>query len=255
MPARTPRSARNQRVERAFSPCAGKEKEATLKDKRKTADEAVANIGDGATVMIGGFMACGSPEILIDALVRKGSKNLTVICNDAGVPGRGTGKLLSNGQIGTLIASHVGLNPEVAQRMNTEVAEDRLECILVPQGTLAERIRCGAAGLGGFLTPTGVGTIIADGKQTLNVGGRDYLLELPLRADFALIRGSITDKFGNTWYNGTTRTFNPMMAGAADHVIVGAVSIVEVGEIDPNNVVTSGILVDAIVGGEQPWQI
>ena len=224
-------------------------------DKIKTADEAVAIIPDGASIMVGGFMACGTPEILIDALVRKNVKNLTIICNDAGVPGRGVGKLLSNGQIKTLIASHVGLNPEVASRMNTDVAADKLECILVPQGTLAERVRAGGTGLGGFLTPTGVGTIVAEGKQVLNVGGRDYLLELPLRADFAFIRGSVTDKFGNTTYNGTTRTFNPMMAAAADHVIVGACEVVEVGEIDPNNVVTSGIFVDTIVGGEKQWQI
>lgn len=226
-----------------------------MKNKIMTAQEAVAPIQDGATIMVGGFMACGTPEILIDALVEKGVKNLTIICNDAGVPGRGVGKLLTNGQIKTLIASHVGLNPEVAQRMNTDVPEDKLECILVPQGTLAERVRAGGAGLGGFLTPTGVGTIVAEGKQVINVDGRDYLLEKPLKADFALIRGSVTDKFGNTTYNGTTRTFNPMMATAADHVIVGACEIVEIGEIDPNNVVTSGIFVDAIVGGEKPWQI
>jgi acetate CoA/acetoacetate CoA-transferase alpha subunit len=226
-----------------------------MKNKIMTAQEAVAPIQDGATIMVGGFMACGTPEILIDALVEKGVKNLTIICNDAGVPGRGVGKLLSNGQIKTLIASHVGLNPEVAQRMNTDVPEDKLECILVPQGTLAERVRAGGAGLGGFLTPTGVGTIVAEGKQVINIDGRDYLLEKPLKADFALIRGSVTDKFGNTTYNGTTRTFNPMMATAADHVIVGACEIVEIGEIDPNNVVTSGIFVDAIVGGEKPWQI
>ena len=226
-----------------------------MKNKIKTAQEAVAVIQDGATIMVGGFMACGTPEILIDALVEKNIKNLTIICNDAGVPGRGVGKLLSNGQIKTLIASHVGLNPEVAQRMNTDVAEDKLECILVPQGTLAERVRAGGAGLGGFLTPTGVGTIVAEGKQVINIDGRDYLLEKPLKADFALIRGSVTDKFGNTTYNGTTRTFNPMMATAANYVIVGACEIVEVGEIDSNNVVTSGIFVDAIVGGEKPWQI
>lgn len=226
-----------------------------MKNKIMTAQEAVAGIKDGATIMVGGFMACGTPEILIDALVEKNVKNLTIICNDAGVPGRGVGKLLSNGQIKTLIASHVGLNPEVAQRMNTDVAEDKLECILVPQGTLAERVRAGGAGLGGFLTPTGVGTIVADGKQVINIDGRDYLLEKPLKADFALIRGSVTDKFGNTTYNGTTRTFNPMMATAASYVIVGACEIVEVGEIEPNNVVTSGIFVDAIVGGEKPWQI
>lgn len=226
-----------------------------MKNKIMTAAEAVAGIKDGASIMVGGFMACGTPEILIDALVEKNVKNLIIICNDAGVPGRGVGKLLSNGQIKTLIASHVGLNPEVAQRMNTDVPEDKLECILIPQGTLAERVRAGGAGLGGFLTPTGVGTIVGEGKQVINVDGRDYLLEKPLRADFALIRGSVTDKSGNTTYNGTTRTFNPMMATAANYVIVGTCKMVEVGEIDPNHVVTSGIFVDAIVGGEKPWQI
>ena len=226
-----------------------------MKNKIMTADEAVAKIKDGDSIMVGGFMACGTPEILIDALVRKNVRHLTIICNDAGVPGRGVGKLISNGQVKKLIASHVGLNPEVAQRMNTEVEEDKLESILVPQGTLAERVRAGGAGLGGILTPTGVGTIVAEGKQVINVQGRDYLLEEPLRADHAFLRGSVTDKFGNTTYNGTTRTFNPMMATAADNVIVGTCEIVEIGEIDPNHVVTSGIFVDAIVGGEKPWQI
>ena len=226
-----------------------------MKNKIMTADEAVENIKDGDSIMVGGFMACGTPEILIDALVRKNVRHLTIICNDAGVPGRGVGKLISNGQVKKLIASHVGLNPEVAQRMNTDVEEDKLECVLVPQGTLAERIRAGGAGLGGILTPTGVGTIVAEGKQVINVQGRDYLLEEPLRADHAFLRGSVTDKFGNTTYNATTRTFNPMMATAADNVIVGTCEIVEIGEIDPNHVVTSGIFVDAIVGGEKPWQI
>ena len=226
-----------------------------MKNKVMTAKEAVKDIHDGATIMVGGFMTCGTPENLIDALVEKNVKNLTIICNDAGVPGRGVGKLLSNGQIKTLIASHVGLNPEVAHRMNTDVEEEKLECILVPQGTLAERIRCGGAGLGGFLTPTGVGTIVSEGKMIINVGGRDYLLEEPLHADFALIRGSVTDEFGNTIYNATTKNFNPMMAMAADTVIVGDCEIVPVGSIDPNHVVTSGILVDAIVGGENTCQI
>ncbi|MDR1028151.1 MAG: CoA transferase subunit A [Clostridiales Family XIII bacterium] len=224
-------------------------------DKIKSAAEAVAPIGDGSVVMVGGFMACGTPEILIDALVEKGSKDLTIICNDAGVPGRGVGKLLSNGQIKTLYASHVGLNPEVAARMNTDNPDDKLDCKLIPQGTLAERIRAGGNGLGGFLTPTGVGTIVAEGKQVIRIEGRDYLLELPLNADFALIRGTKTDTFGNTIYNGTTRTFNPMMATAADYVIVGTCEIVDVGGVDPNEVVTSGIFVDAIVGGEKPWTL
>ena len=226
-----------------------------MKNKVMTALEAVSDIKDGAVIMVGGFMACGTPEILIDALVEKNEKDLSIICNDAGVPGRGVGKLLSNGQIKKLIASHVGLNPEVAVRMNTDVEEDKLECQLVPQGTLAERIRAGGAGLGGFLTPTGVGTIVAEGKQVITVDGKEYLLELPLKADFALIRGSVTDTYGNTMYNGTTRTFNPMMAMAAEKVIVGSCEVVEVGEIDPNHVVTSGIFVDAVVGGETPWEI
>lgn len=226
-----------------------------MKNKVTTAQEAIRDINDGATIMVGGFMACGTPEILIDALVEKNVRNLTIICNDAGVPGRGVGKLLSNGQIKTLIASHVGLNPEVAQRMNTDVEEDKLECILIPQGTLAEKIRAGGAGLGGFLTPTGVGTIVAEGKQVINIKGRDYLLEEPIRAEFALIRGSVTDEFGNTIYHGTTQTFNPMMAMAADTVIVGAVEVVETGTMNPDNVRTSGIFVDAVVGGEKPWQM
>ena len=226
-----------------------------MEDKIRTAAEAIEPIQDGATIMIGGFMTCGTPEILVDALVEKGCKNLTVICNDAGFPGKGTGKLLANGQIKTLITSHVGLNPEVAHRMHSEIESERLECILVPQGTLAERIRAGGAGIGGFLTPTGVGTIVAEGKEIMNIDGKDYLLELPLKADVALIRGNVTDKFGNTRYNGTTRTFNPMMALAADYVVVGACRIVEVGEIDPNIINTSGIFVNAIVGGERAWEI
>ncbi|MDR3363993.1 MAG: CoA transferase subunit A [Clostridiales Family XIII bacterium] len=219
------------------------------------AEQAVAPIGDGAVIMIGGFMACGTPEILVDALVAKGPKGLTVIGNDAGFPNRGIGKLIHAGLVKTVIASHVGLNPEVAQRMNTDVAGDKLECVLVPQGTLAERIRAAGFGLGGILTPTGVGTIVAEGKRVLNVGGRDYLLEEPLHADFALVRGSKIDKFGNIWFHGTTVNFNPLMAAAADHVIAAAVELVEIGDLDPNSVSVSGILVDTIVGGEQPWPI
>lgn len=226
-----------------------------MKDKVQDATTAVRVIPDGASIMVGGFMGCGTPEVLIDALVAREVRNLTVICNDAGVPGRGVGKLLSNGQIKTLIASHVGLNPEVARRMEAENPAERLECILIPQGTLVERIRSGGAGLGGFLTPTGVGTIVAEGKQVLTMDGRDYLLERPLKADFALVRGTVTDRFGNTACNGTTRTFNPVMATAADYVIVGTCGIVEVGEIDPNHVDISGIFVDAVVGGETPWEL
>jgi len=215
-------------------------------------NEAVAPVKDGSVIMVGGFMACGTPEILIDALVKKGVKNLTVICNDGGWPDRGVGKLIANGQVKRLIASHVGLNPEVARRSNTGVEADRLELILVPQGTLAERIRAGGAGLGGILTPTGVGTIIAEDKHVINIDGRDFLLETPLHADFALIRASKIDKFGNTIFYGTTKNFNPLMATAADYVIAGACEIVETGSIDPNAVHLSGIFVNAITGGEKP---
>jgi acetate CoA/acetoacetate CoA-transferase alpha subunit len=222
---------------------------------KNSADEAVAPVKDGAVIMVGGFMACGTPENLIDALVKKGVKNLTIICNDGGWPDRGVGKLIAKGQVKALIASHVGLNPEVARRMNTDVASDKLELTLVPQGTLIERIRAGGAGLGAVITPTGVGTIVAEGKQVLKIDGKDYLVEKPLRADFALIRPSKIDKFGNSVFYGTTRNFNPIIATAADCVIAGACEIVESGSIDPNSIHLSGIFVDAIAGGEKPWQM
>ena len=163
--------------------------------------------------------------------------------------------MIHAGLVKKIITSHVGLNPEVAKRMNTDVPEDKIECALVPQGTLAERIRAGGCGLGGILTPTGVGTVVAQGKQLINVGGRDYLLEEALRADFALVRANKIDKFGNMCFHGTTVNFNPLMAMAADHVICGAVDIVEIGELNPDDVRVSGILIDAIVGGEKPWPI
>ena len=222
---------------------------------KQLADEAIAPINDGSVIMVGGFMACGTPEILIDALVVKGVKNLTIICNDGGYPDRGVGKLIAKGQVKTLIASHIGLNPEVARRMNTDIAADKLKVNLVPQGTLAECIRAGGSGLGAVITPTGVGTIVAEGKELLNIDGKDYLVEKPLRAEFALIRPSRIDKFGNSVFFGTTKNFNPLMATAADYVIAGACEIVETGSIDPDNIHLSGIFVNAITGGEKPWRI
>ena len=233
-----------------------------MANKMMTAQEAIADIKDGAVIMVGGFMACGTPEILIDALVEKNVKDLTIICNDAGVPGRGVGKLLTNGQIKTLIASHVGLNPEVAARMNTDVEEDKLECILIPQGTLAERIRAGGAGLGGFLTPTGVGTPVETEldelgreKKVVEIEGKKYLLELPLRADYAFCRASICDEFGNFRCDKATKNFNYVMAGAADNVIIASEKVVEIGEMDPDTFAVAGVVVDAIVEGEPKWQI
>lgn len=226
-------------------------------NKIRTADEAVAGIKDGDTIMVGGFLGTGSPEILMDALVRKGVKHLTVIANDGGLPAnekstaRGVGKLLEAGMVDHIIASHVGMNPLIGKGMN----DGTLKCTLVPQGTLAERIRAGGAGLGGVLTPTGVGTIIADGKETITVDGKDYLLEKPLKADFALIRASVCDKFGNFTCAKATKNFNYVMAMAAETVAIAAEELVEVGEKEPDTYAMSGIFADYIVGGEKPWQI
>ncbi len=208
--------------------------------------EAVDKIQDGMSIMVGGFMAVGTPEFLIDALVEKGCRDLTVICNDAGYPDKGVGKLIANGQVKKLIASHIGLNPMAGQLMG----EGKLEVVLTPQGTLIEQIRAGGAGLGGVLTPTGIGTIVEDGKQVLEVQGKKFLLEEPLKADIALIGGSTTDEKGNTMYNYTTRNFNPVMATAADTVIVGAREIVKPGELHVDSVMTPSIFVDYIVKGE-----
>ncbi len=209
-------------------------------------DEAVAKIQDGMTVMIGGFLAVGTPEAIIDALVKKGVKDLTIIANDTGFPDRGIGKLIVNKQVKKTIASHIGTNKETGNQMNS----GEMEVELSPQGTLAERIRCGGAGLGGFLTPTGLGTIVQDGKEVITVDGQEYILEKPLKADVAVLFGSKVDKKGNVYYNQATRNFNPLIATAADTVIVQAEELVEVGDIDPNVVMTPYIFVDYIVKGE-----
>ncbi len=209
-------------------------------------DEAVAKIQDGMTVMIGGFLAVGTPEAIIDALVKKGVKDLTIIANDTGFPDRGIGKLIVNKQVKKTIASHIGTNKETGNQMNS----GEMEVELSPQGTLAERIRCGGAGLGGFLTPTGLGTIVQDGKEVITVDGQEYILEKPLKADVALLFGSKVDKKGNVYYNQATRNFNPLIATAADTVIIQAEELVEVGDIDPNVVMTPYIFVDYIVKGE-----
>lgn len=214
-----------------------------MKNKVISIDEAASYIKDGMTIMIGGFMCAGTPEKLMDVLVDKGVKDLTVICNDGGFPNKGVGKLICNKQVKKLIASHVGLNPEVGNQMNT----GELICELGPQGTLAERVRAGGNGLGGILTPTGVGTIVEEGKEKITVDGKEYLLEKPLKADIALVGASIADKKGNLYYEKSTRNFNPLMATAAELVIVGVEKVVEVGEINPNDVMTPGLFVDYMV--------
>ncbi|HYG58905.1 MAG TPA: CoA transferase subunit A [Symbiobacteriaceae bacterium] len=211
--------------------------------KVTTLEHAMSLIHDGMSVMVGGFMACGTPELFMDALVEKGVKDLTVICNDGGFPDRGVGKLITGGQVKKLIASHVGLNPEVARRMN----DKSMEVDLVPQGTLAERIRAGGAGLGGVLTPTGFGTVVMEGKQIIEIEGRPYLLELPIKADMALIDAHLADTMGNLIYRRATRNFNPPMATAAATVIALVREVVAAGEIDPDSVHTPGIFVDHIV--------
>jgi acetate CoA/acetoacetate CoA-transferase alpha subunit len=206
-------------------------------------EEAVAKIPDGASVMIGGFMGVGAPERLLDELVRQRKSHLSIIANDAGVPGKGIGKLVDAGLIGRMIASHIGLNPNAQKQMMAE----KMSVDLVPQGTLVERIRAGGCGLGGVLTPTGVGTTVEQGKQQIKVGGKTYLLETALHADFALVHAFLADYQGNLSYALTARNFNPVMAMAADTVIVTAENIVPVGVIAPDHVVTPGPLVDYLI--------
>lgn len=209
-------------------------------------DEAVSMIKDGMTIMVGGFLGCKNPFRIVDALIEKGIKDITLIANDTAFPDVGIGKLIVNKQVKKLITSHIGTNKETGNQMNA----GELEVELVPQGTLAERIRSAGAGLGGILTPTGLGTIVAEEKAIINVDGKEYLLEKPLRADVALIVGARVDKKGNIRYRKSTRNFNPLMATAADLVIVEADEIVEVGQIDPDDVMTPGIFVNYVVGGK-----
>ena len=208
--------------------------------------DAVAMIPDGASLMIGGFMGVGTPERLIDELVRQGKRNLTVIANDTAMPGRGIGKLVSAGLIGRTVASHIGLNPETQQQM----IAGKMAVDLVPQGTLIERVRAGGFGLGGILTPTGVGTVVEEGKRRIEVDGKSYLLETALRADFALVHAFLADYLGNLSYALTARNFNPVIAMAGNTVIVTAEHIVPVGVIAPDHVMTPAPIVDYIIANE-----
>lgn len=211
--------------------------------KVTTIDQALATVQDGMTVMIGGFLAVGTPEILVDALIGKGIKDLTVIANDTAFPDKGIGKLVVHHQLKKVIVSHIGTNPETGRQMHA----GELAVELVPQGTLAEQIRAGGSGLGGVLTPTGLGTVVAEGKAVISVDGKDFLLEKPLKADVALIKAHTADTAGNLLFQRSARNFNPLMAMAADVVIVQVENVVEAGQIDPDQVMTPGILVDWIV--------
>lgn len=213
--------------------------------KITTIEQAMQNMEDGMTLMIAGFLAVGTPEVLVDALVVQGTKQLTVIANDTAFPDKGIGKLVVDGRLKKVIVSHIGTNPETGRQMNT----GKIEVELVPQGTLAERVRAGGAGLGGILTPTGIGTMVAEGKEVITVDGKGFLLEKPLRADVALIKAYQADTAGNLVFRRSARNFNPLMAMAAKVVIVEAENIVEAGQIDPDQVMTPGIFVDWIVQG------
>lgn len=200
---------------------------------------------DGMTIMIGGFLGCGTPHKIIDLLIAMNVKDLTIIANDTSYVDKGIGRLVVNKQVKKVIASHIGTNSETGRLMN----EGLMEVELVPQGTLIERIRAGGSGLGGVLTPTGVGTVVEEGKQKLTINGKEYLLELPLRADLSIIKGTIVDDFGNVFYKGTTRNFNPIIAMAGDKVVVEAEKLVKAGELNPDYVITPGVLVDYIIEG------
>jgi 3-oxoacid CoA-transferase subunit A len=204
-----------------------------------TAAEAVAQIRAGATLMVGGFGLCGIPEDLIRALHAQGTKDLTIISNNAGVDEHGLGVLLKARQIRKMIASYVGENREFERQF----LQHELEVELVPQGTFSERIRAGGAGIGGFFTPTGYGTIVAEGKETRQIGGRHYVLEMPLLADFAFVKAHRGDRVGNLVYRRTARNFNPMMATAARVTIAEVEHLLEPGELDPDAIVTPGIFV------------
>lgn len=216
-----------------------------MKNKVISDLQAARLVKRGDRLMYGGFIGVGTPDEIVDKLVELGTGELTLIGNDTGKPGKGVSKLIAAGLVKKVIASHIGTNPQTGELMGSGA----LEVELVPQGTLAERIRAGGFGLGGILTPTGIGTDVAEGKRIINVEGKDYLLETPLRADVAIIGGSVVDKAGNVYYKGTTRNFCPLVATAADIVIVRAEKLVEIGEIPPECVMTPGIFVDYIVEG------
>lgn len=212
-------------------------------NKIATMEEVSSIFKNGMKIMAGGFMGVGTPENLVSALMDSNVKDLTLIVNDTAFPDTGVGPLITNRRIKKVIVSHIGTNPETGKQM----IANELDVELVPQGTLAERVRAGGSGLGGVLTPTGIGTVVEENKEKIIVDGREYILEKPLHAEVALLKAYKADKAGNLVYHRSARNFNPLMALAADLVIVQVEEIVEIGDIDPDDVVTPGILVDKIL--------
>lgn len=216
-----------------------------MKNKVINLDNLNELVKDSMTIMVSGFMGCGSPHKIIDKLVELGVKDLTLVCNDTGFVDYGVGKMVVNKQFKKIQTSHIGLNPESIRQLNDKETEFEL----IPQGTLAERVRSAGAGLGAVVTPTGIGTLVAEGKETIVIDGNEYLIEKPIKADIAIIGASKVDEKGNTYYSGSGRNFGPIMATAADVVIVEADEVVKVGEIDQEHVMTPHIFVDYIVDG------
>ncbi|KWW07446.1 acetate CoA-transferase subunit alpha [Escherichia fergusonii] len=214
-----------------------------MKTKLMSIEDAASFFRDGMTIMVGGFMGIGTPPRLVEVLLESGVRDLTLIANDTAFIDTGTGPLIVNGRVSKVIASHIGTNPETGRRM----ISGEMEVVLVPQGTLIEQIRCGGAGLGGFLTPTGVGTVVEEGKQTLTLDGKTWLLERPLRADLALIRAHRCDALGNLTYQLSARNFNPLIALAADITLVEPDELVDTGELQPDHIVTPGAVIDHII--------
>ncbi|MCL5069917.1 MAG: CoA transferase subunit A [Actinobacteria bacterium] len=210
-----------------------------------TIEEALKKVKDGQVVMIGGFMSCGTPETIIDAMVKKRVKDLVVIANDTAIPGKGIGKLISNRQIKKIFASHIGLNRETGEQIN----EGNIEAEFIPQGTLAERIRSAGTGLGGILTPIGIGTIVEKNKKIIKTNGKKFILEMPLKADISLIKAFKADMYGNLIYKKSERNFNPIMAMASEYVIAEVEEFLDNEYIDPEVVITPGLFIDAIVLG------
>ncbi|MCD6103067.1 MAG: acetate CoA-transferase subunit alpha [Thermotogaceae bacterium] len=217
-----------------------------MKNKLIAIEQIVEMIPDGAVLMVGGFLGDGTPDLLVDALLESGKKDFTIIANDTAFPDKGIGKLVANKVVKKVIVSHIGTNPETQKQM----IDGSLEVELVPQGTLAEKIRAGGYGLGGILTPTGVGTIAEDDKQKITIDGKDFLVEVALKADFALIKAKKADFYGNLTFNLTSRNFNPLMAFAAETTIAQVEEIVPVGGLVPDEVVVPHAVVDYIVRGD-----
>jgi len=216
-----------------------------VKSKTITLEALRSRFTDGMTIMVGGFMGVGAPSSLVRALIDSGARSLTLMSSDTAKVDTGVGPLIASGQVAKLYASHIGTNPETGRRM----LAGELQVEMVPQGTFAERIRCGGGGLGGVLTPTGIGTVVEEGKQKISVDGREFLLETPLRADVALLKARVADRSGNLVFERSARNFNPLMALAADLVVVECDQLVETGTIDPEHVVTPGAVVDLIYCG------